>query len=63
MLLVRINLVAHEGCTAFVLMLFDGGGDFLAVEIDSDLLTATAVILSTNCYVFYLTKVKMCIIL
>ena len=39
-------------------MLLDGGGDFLAVEVDSDLLTAIAVILSTNCYVFLLDKGK-----
>ena len=39
-------------------MLFNGGGDFLAVEVDSDLLTATAVILSSHCYVFLLDKGK-----
>lgn len=36
------------GSAAFVLMLLDGGGDFLAVEVDADFLATSTTSLSIN---------------
>ena len=48
MCLIGIYFVAHEGCTALVLMLLDGGGDLLAVEVNLDNLRVTAIAVTSH---------------
>lgn len=47
--LIRINFVAHDGCATLTLCFFYGGGDFLAVKVNTDNLRATALAVTSHC--------------